>query len=75
MYRHPKNDPRYKELPRALLPATESLEETYLRVMPFWHDEIAVAMLEGKRPFVVAHANSLRAIFKHLDRLSDEGRL
>ena len=45
-----------------------------MRVLPFWYDHIATAMLEGKKPFVVAHGNSLRAIVKHLDKISDEGK-
>jgi len=70
--RHPKNDPRYKNLPKDVLPPTECLKDTVVRVLPFWYDHIASAMLEGKRPFVVAHGNSLRAIVKHLDKISDE---
>jgi 2,3-bisphosphoglycerate-dependent phosphoglycerate mutase len=70
--RHPKNDPRYQNLPKDVLPATECLKDTVVRVLPFWYDHIATAMLEGKSPFVVAHGNSLRAIVKHLDKISDD---
>jgi len=70
--RHPKNDVRYKNLPKDVLPATECLKDTVVRVLPFWYDHIASSMLAGKRPFVVAHGNSLRAIVKHLDKISDK---
>ena len=70
--RHPKNDPKFANLPKDVLPATECLKDTVVRVLPFWYDHIAAAMIEGKNPFVVAHGNSLRAIVKHLDKISDE---
>jgi len=70
--RHPSADPRYRNLPKDVLPATECLKDTVVRVLPFWYDHIASAMLEGKNPLVVAHGNSLRAIVKHLDKISDD---
>lgn len=56
-----------------MLPNTESLKDTVVRVLPFWYDYIAPTMLEGKKPLVVAHGNSLRGIIKHLNKISDEG--
>jgi len=70
--RHAKHDPRYKNLPNDVLPDTECLKDTVVRVLPFWYDQICGAMIEGKQPFVVAHGNSLRAIVKYLDKISDE---
>jgi len=70
--RHPKNDPRYATLPLDVLPKTESLKLTIDRVLPYWYDQICPAVLEGKRTIVVAHGNSLRAIVKHLTKMSPE---
>ena len=54
------------------MPATESLKDTVARVLPFWNDSIAPAILRDRRVLVTAHGNSLRALIKHLDRLSDD---
>lgn len=70
--RHPRFDPRYASLSTSQLPATESLKITLERVLPYWHAEIAPAILSGKRLLVVAHGNSMRAIVKYLDNISDE---
>lgn len=70
--RHPKFDRRYRNLPKDVLPATECLKDTVARALPFWSDTICSAILEGKRPLVVAHGNSLRAIVKHLDSVSEK---
>jgi len=70
--RSPTFDPRYSNLPKDVLPLTECLKDTVERVLPFWYDHIGSSMLQGKKPFVVAHGNSLRAIVKHLDKISDE---
>ncbi len=70
--RHPRFDPRYGRLTPDQLPATECLKDTVARVLPFWNDTIAPAMRAGRRVLVAAHGNSLRAMIKHLDNLSDD---
>jgi 2,3-bisphosphoglycerate-dependent phosphoglycerate mutase len=65
------NDPRYAGLPRAAIPLTECLKDTVDRVMPVWNDEIAPAIKSGKKILISAHGNSLRAIIKMLDGISD----
>lgn len=70
--RHPRNDPSYRRLPGDALPNTESLKITVDRVLPFWHDTIAPAVLDHKHIIVVAHGNSLRAIVKHLSGMSED---
>jgi len=69
--RRPSNDPRYQGLPAGALPLTESLKDTIARVLPFWHETIAPAMLAGKRVVIAAHGNTLRALVKYLDQVSD----
>jgi len=64
-------DPRYAGLTRAELPLTECLKDTVARVLPYWNDVIAPAVRAGRRVLVAAHGNSLRALVKHLDRVSD----
>ena len=70
--RHPRRDPRYAGLDDAQLPATESLQDTLLRVRPYWQDCIAPRLRSGEDVLIVAHGNSLRALVKMLDRLSDD---
>ena len=70
--RHPKFAPHYSRLPSDALPSTESLKITVDRVLPFWHDTIAPAVLDHKNIIVVAHGNSLRAIVKHLSGMSED---
>jgi len=70
--RHPRHDPRYRLLPPDVLPATECLKDVVARILPYWQDAIAPRLLEGKRVLVVAHGNSLRALVKHLDGISDD---
>lgn len=70
--RHPKNDPRYANLSADQLPATECLEQTVARVVPFWNDSIAPAIRSGRNVLITAHGNSLRALIKHLDNISEE---
>jgi len=70
--RHPRFDARYTGVPVADLPATESLKETIDRFLPLWNQEIAPAILAGRRVIIAAHGNSLRALVKHLDGISDE---
>jgi 2,3-bisphosphoglycerate-dependent phosphoglycerate mutase len=70
--RHPRHDPRYRDLPPDLLPATECLKDVVVRMLPYWHDVIVPDLLAGRLPLVVAHGNSIRALAKHLDGISDE---
>jgi len=65
------HDRRYKNLTRAEVPLTESLKETVERVVPYWNDTIVPAIRSGKRVLIVAHGNSLRALVKHLDHISE----
>jgi len=69
--RHPRFDPRYNGLNPAQLPATESLKITLERVLPYWHNQIAPTILSGKRLLVAAHGNSMRAVVKYLDNISE----
>jgi 2,3-bisphosphoglycerate-dependent phosphoglycerate mutase len=70
--RYPVNDPRYRDLPKEIVPLTESLKTTIERVMPYWEAEIAPKVKAGRRIIISAHGNSLRALVKHLDGLSNE---
>ena len=69
--RHPRFDPRYAGVDPALLPAAESLKDTLARVQPYWEARIAPVLREGRDVLVVAHGNSLRALVKMLDRMSE----
>lgn len=69
--RHPRFDPRYASLTPEQLPATESLKLTLDRVLPYWHSDIAPAIRMGRRLLVAAHGNSLRALVKYLDNISE----
>ncbi len=70
--RHPYHDPRYAGLSKNQLPATESLKITLERVLPYWHSTITPEIKSGKRLLISAHGNSLRALVKYLDNVSDE---
>lgn len=70
--RHPRQDPRYKGIPVNLLPSTESLKDTVARVIPFWEELIAPQVRAGKSVLIAAHGNSLRALIKYLEGISDE---
>jgi 2,3-bisphosphoglycerate-dependent phosphoglycerate mutase len=70
--RHPRFDTRYAAVPPQDLPATESLKDTLARVLPFWHARVAPELRSGRNVMVVAHGNSLRAVVKMLDQVSDE---
>ena len=70
--RHPLNDPRYAWMPSELAPATECLADVVDRMLPYWYDQIVPAIRAGKRVLVAAHGNSLRALVKHLDDVSDD---
>lgn len=69
--RHPRHDPRYAGLRPEQLPASECLRDTLERVLPAWTEQIAPAILSGRRILITAHGNSLRALVKHLDGISD----
>ncbi|GBE04393.1 2,3-bisphosphoglycerate-dependent phosphoglycerate mutase [bacterium BMS3Abin10] len=70
--RHPKFDPRYAHLKEAGLPCTESLKDTLSRVLPYWNKVIVPRLKEDKKVLISAHGNSLRALVKYLDNISDE---
>ncbi len=70
--RHPSHDRRYADVPRDLLPATESLKTTLERVLPYWHETIVPELEKKRRVLICAHGNSLRALVKYLDGVSDE---
>ncbi len=69
--RDPARDPRYAGLDRQQLPLTESLKETVERFLPYWHETIAPAIRSGKRVVIATHGNSLRALVKYLDNVSE----
>jgi 2,3-bisphosphoglycerate-dependent phosphoglycerate mutase len=66
------DDPRYRELPPELMPRTECLKDVVERMLPYWYDGIASDLYAGRTVLVAAHGNSLRALVKHLDEISDE---
>lgn len=70
--RYPGSDPRYADLSADQVPGTETLKLTLDRVLPYWDEAIAPALRDGKRVIVAAHGNSLRALVKYLDGISDE---
>ena len=70
--RAPYHDPRYKELSPNEIPLTECLKDTVDRVLPYWNQTIAPAIRTGRRVLIASHGNSLRALVKHLDKISDE---
>lgn len=69
--RHPSRDPRYAGLTPEELPLTESLKDTVARFLPYWHGTIAPTIKSGKRVIVAAHGNSIRALVKYLDNISE----
>lgn len=72
---HAANDPRYKDVPRDQLPDSEALKQTVDRVLPYWNEEIVPAIRSGKRVIIAAHGNSIRALLKHLEGMSEEAIL
>jgi len=70
--RHPRFDPRYALLRPEELRGTESLKATCERLLPYWHSTIAPALQSGQRVLISAHGNSMRALMKHLEQISDE---
>ncbi len=69
--RHPRFDPRYADVDLASLPATESLKDTLARVLPYWESRVVPELRAGKNVLIVAHGNSLRALVKMLDMMSE----
>lgn len=70
--RHPRFDPRYLNLRQEDVPDAESLKDTLNRVLPYWHESIAPTLRQGKKVIISAHGNSLRALVKYFDGISDE---
>jgi 2,3-bisphosphoglycerate-dependent phosphoglycerate mutase len=70
--RNPAKDPRYKAFRKNDLPLTECLKDTVARVLPFWHDVVSPMIRNGKKVLIAAHGNSLRALVKYLDNISEE---
>jgi len=70
--RHPSRDRRYASLSPQELPLTESLKDTVARFLPYWHQAIAPDILAGRKVLIAAHGNSLRALVKYLDHVSEE---
>ena len=70
--RYPGNDPRYQDLDPRVLPLSECLKDTLERVLPYWHDRIAVEIKKNRKILIAAHGNSLRALVKYLDRIPDD---
>jgi 2,3-bisphosphoglycerate-dependent phosphoglycerate mutase len=70
--RFPGKDPRYKTLSESELPLTECLKDTVERFLPYWQDRIAPTIKSGEKIIIAAHGNSLRALVKYLDKVSDE---
>jgi 2,3-bisphosphoglycerate-dependent phosphoglycerate mutase len=69
--RSPARDRRYANVPQDLLPLTESLKDTVARFLPYWHETIAPVIRSGSRILIAAHGNSLRALVKYLDNVSE----
>jgi 2,3-bisphosphoglycerate-dependent phosphoglycerate mutase len=70
--RFPGLDPRYKDLKPGEVPATECLKDTVARFLPYWHQTVAPTIKSGKRVIIAAHGNSLRALVKYLDNVSEQ---
>jgi 2,3-bisphosphoglycerate-dependent phosphoglycerate mutase len=70
--RFPGNDPRYRDLDPKDIPVTECLKDTVARFLPLWHEVLAPVVKSGKKVIISAHGNSLRALVKYLDKISDE---
>lgn len=70
--RYPGNEPRYQDLDDKDIPKTESLKDTVTRFLPYWHEVIAPTIKSGKKVLISAHGNSLRALVKYLDNMTDE---
>jgi 2,3-bisphosphoglycerate-dependent phosphoglycerate mutase len=69
---YPGTDPRYRDMDPKDIPLTECLKDTVARFLPYWHDTIVPTITSGKRVVITAHGNSLRALVKYLDNISDD---
>ncbi len=69
---HPRFDPRYADLPVDALPSSECLADVVVRMIPYWYDALVPDLTAGRTTLVAAHGNSLRALVKHLDGISDD---
>ena len=70
--RYPRSDPRYLSMAKEDIPLSECLQDTVTRFLPYWNETIAPALRSGQRVIIAAHGNSLRALVKYLDNISDE---
>lgn len=70
--RFPSGDPRYRTLEESQIPSTESLKDTLDRVLPLWEENIAADLCDDKSVFICAHGNTIRALVKHIDGISDK---
>lgn len=70
--RHPSHDRRYADIPKKELPLAESLKDTVARFLPYWHETIGPQITAGKKVLITAHGNSLRALVKYLDNVSEQ---
>jgi 2,3-bisphosphoglycerate-dependent phosphoglycerate mutase len=70
--RYPGNEDKYKNLTAAELPLSECLKDTVARVLPYWHETIVPTIKSGKKVLISAHGNSLRALVKYLDNISED---
>jgi len=70
--RYPGKDPRYADMDESDVPLTECLKDTVARFLPYWHETIAPTIKSGKKVLIAAHGNSLRALVKYLDNISEE---
>lgn len=68
---HPSHDPKYRNVPRDLLPSHESLKENVARTVPYWQTEIIPHIREGKEVIISAHGNSIRSLAKHIENITD----
>jgi 2,3-bisphosphoglycerate-dependent phosphoglycerate mutase len=69
--RHPAHDPRYKNLPQEEVPSAESLKDTVTRFLPYWKEALEPALQAGRRSIIAAHGNTLRALIKYVEGISD----
>jgi 2,3-bisphosphoglycerate-dependent phosphoglycerate mutase len=70
--RHPVHDPRYRDVPPSCLPGAECLADVVVRMVPYWEDALGPELLAGRTPLVVAHGNSIRALWKFVEHISDD---
>ena len=69
----PQSDRRYQKYPKTIVPRAESLKQASARIIPYWVDQVAPKVLQGKAQLIVAHGSTLRALIKYLEAISDTG--